>query len=95
MLDEFSTVKLDPSKAAKSTDPAAPEPTSPAPALAPAPAPAAAHGQAEADDGFSEEEFAKQLQAGMADLLGELEGSVSPPPAARYPARRLLTAPPT
>jgi peroxin-19 len=28
------------------------------------------------DDAFSEEDFAKQLQAGMADLLGELDKSV-------------------
>lgn len=29
------------------------------------------------DDAFSEDDFAKQLQAGMADLLGELEKTVS------------------
>ena len=32
---------------------------------------------------FSEEDFAKQLQAGMADLLGELEKSVGFPVSAQ------------
>ena len=31
----------------------------------------------EGEEGLSEDAFAKQLQAGMADLLGELESSVS------------------
>ncbi|RCI13366.1 hypothetical protein L249_1018 [Ophiocordyceps polyrhachis-furcata BCC 54312] len=55
MLGEFSTVKLDSSKAtAASTE--APSPK-------------------KAEDELSEDEFAKQLQAGMADLLGGLENS--------------------
>jgi peroxin-19 len=37
-----------------------------------------------AEDAFSEEEFAKQLQAGMADLLGELEKSVSAIPSSSW-----------
>lgn len=60
MLDEFSTVKID---TAKSEVP-------------PAPAAAPAAGATTEEAPLSEEEFAKQLQAGMADLLGELEQSV-------------------
>ncbi|KAL8392922.1 hypothetical protein RB595_002931 [Gaeumannomyces hyphopodioides] len=63
MLEEFSAAKLDPKT--KGPSAAAPGPT------ISKPAPAAAT----AEDGFSEEEFAKQLQAGMADLLGEMETS--------------------
>ncbi|KAF4344675.1 peroxisomal biogenesis factor 19 [Fusarium beomiforme] len=66
MLDEFSTVKLDQSKlsggAASSSKPEASKDS-------------ASGKQPEVEDAFSEEEFAKQLQAGMADLLGELEQS--------------------
>ncbi|KAF5026198.1 hypothetical protein F66182_1762 [Fusarium sp. NRRL 66182] len=69
MLDEFSTVKLDQTK-----PPEPPEP--PAPAQSKVPKESASSGkQPEVEDAFSEEEFAKQLQAGMADLLGELEKS--------------------
>jgi len=64
MLDEFSTVKID---AAKPEIP-------PGPAAAPAPAPAPAVSTTE-EEALSEDDFAKQLQAGMADLLGELENS--------------------
>lgn len=78
MLDEFSTVRLDSKKPEQicSGKPA------PQPVSAPAPAPAAVASSSTAkgpslEDAFSEEEFAKQLQAGMADLLGELEKSVS------------------
>ncbi|TQV93988.1 hypothetical protein V2A60_003861 [Cordyceps javanica] len=77
MLDEFSTVKLDAKKPTES--PAVPSP-------APAPAPAAVAGAPGAEAGakaegavnpedLTEEDFAKQLQAGMANLLGELEKS--------------------
>lgn len=68
MLDEFSTVKIDqpkPAQAAASSKPEAPKD------------PAPSGKQPEVEDAFSEEEFAKQLQAGMADLLGELDQSVS------------------
>lgn len=68
MLDEFSAVKIDqpkPVEAASSVKPEAPKDTAPS------------GKQPEVEDAFSEEEFAKQLQAGMADLLGELEQSVS------------------
>lgn len=80
MLQEFSTIKVDPSKAPESAAPAAPKPTPPNP---PAPALGGADTQAGADDGFSEDDFAKQLQAGMADLLGELEKSASARPSHR------------
>ncbi|KAF4455647.1 hypothetical protein F53441_2046 [Fusarium austroafricanum] len=66
MLDEFSTVKLDqakPSETAASSKTEAPKGST------------SSGKQPEVEDAFSEEEFAKQLQAGMADLLGELEQS--------------------
>ncbi|CAG2010419.1 unnamed protein product [Fusarium graminearum] len=66
MLDEFSAVKIDqpkPVEAAAAIKPEAPKDTAPS------------GKQPEVEDAFSEEEFAKQLQAGMADLLGELEQS--------------------
>lgn len=67
MLEEFSTVKLDQTKppgaaAAGSSKPEAPKGS-------------ASSKQPEVEDAFSEDEFARQLQAGMADLLGELEQS--------------------
>lgn len=76
MLDEFSTVRLDSKKPEQICS------GKPAPQPAPAPAPAAVASSStekepSLEDAFSEEEFAKQLQAGMADLLGELEKSVS------------------
>jgi len=68
MLDEFSTVKIDQPKPAENAASSKPEiPKNPA----------LSDKQPEVEDVFSEEEFAKQLQAGMADLLGELEQSVS------------------
>lgn len=74
MLDEFSAVKLDSSKKSGEA-PAQAEASQPKPESKSAtPAPEASAGL---EDAFSEEEFAKQLQAGMADLLGELEKSVS------------------
>ncbi|PNY26375.1 Peroxisomal biogenesis factor 19 [Tolypocladium capitatum] len=76
MLGEFSAVKLD---ATTSPKPAEPTPSSPAASSAksPAPPPPTAESQTKPEDAFSEEEFAKQLQAGMADLIGELEKSAS------------------
>ncbi|KAI1071227.1 hypothetical protein LB507_009731 [Fusarium sp. FIESC RH6] len=66
MLDEFSAVKIDQPKPAETAASSKPEvPKNPAPSGK----------QPEVEDAFSEEEFAKQLQAGMADLLGELEQS--------------------
>lgn len=61
MLDEFAAVDL---QAKKPSGPAGP---------APAGAGDDATGE---DDVLSEEEFAKQLQAGMADLLGDMDNSV-------------------
>ncbi|CEI66827.1 hypothetical protein FVEN_g8482 [Fusarium venenatum] len=66
MLDEFSAVKIDQTKSVEA----------PSAIKAEAPKDAAPSGkQPEVEDAFLEEEFAKQLQAGMADLLGELEQS--------------------
>jgi peroxin-19 len=62
MLDEFSSTKID----AKETAPTSSGPGRPA--AAPVLDPLAA--------GVTDEDFAKQLQAGMADLLGGLETSV-------------------
>lgn len=72
MLEEFSTVKLD---SAKSPEPAPVTATAPT-ETAKATAAPTTEPQANAEDAFSEDDFAKQLQAGMADLLGELEKSV-------------------
>lgn len=77
MLEEFATVKLNPSTTA---------PTHVASATSTA---STSAGSATGDgasntsvpfpdlDGFSEDEFQKQLQAGMAELMGDLEGQVS------------------
>lgn len=73
MLDDFSTVRLDSKKPEQlcSGKPAQPEgPPPPA-------ASSSTKKEPSIEEDFSEEEFAKQLQAGMADLLGELEKSVS------------------
>ncbi|KAF5673317.1 PEX19-like protein [Fusarium heterosporum] len=67
MLDEFSAVKLDQAKSSQA------DATSSGPEATKDSGPSGK--QAEVEDAFSEEEFAKQLQAGMADLLGELEQS--------------------
>lgn len=74
MLDEFSTVKLD----AKSD---VPKPTAAASVASTSADIATGDGVPDTDeplpdlDDFSEEEFQKQLQAGMAELMGDLEGS--------------------
>ncbi|KAI0098076.1 Pex19 protein family-domain-containing protein [Nemania sp. FL0031] len=74
MLDEFSTVKL--SSKADIPKPAAAASTASASA-----SPATGDGPLDSEDllpgleDFSEEEFQKQLQAGMAELMGDLEGS--------------------
>lgn len=72
MLDDFSTVKIE-ETADKASQPASAGPSASTPKSGEAaPKEAAAAGE----EPFSEEEFAKQLQTGMADLLGELEQSV-------------------
>jgi hypothetical protein len=43
------------------------------------------------EEDLSEEEFAKQLQAGMADLLGQLDSSVSSSPLLHASPLHLLT----
>ncbi|KAM3464492.1 hypothetical protein NHJ6243_002306 [Beauveria neobassiana] len=75
MLDEFSTVKIDSKKPLET--PAAPAAAAAAAAAASGPAPEAG---AKTEDSVNpkdttEEDFAKQLQAGMANLLSELEKS--------------------
>ncbi|KAI9172480.1 Peroxisomal biogenesis factor 19 [Paramyrothecium foliicola] len=66
MLDDFATVKLDAQKSPTPLDAAQAKPTpKPEATRASAPAP-------DQDEPFSEEDFAKQLQEGMASLLGEL-----------------------
>ena len=76
MLDEFSTVKLE--GAAQSAPAAAPTTAS---AAAPKP-PASGSGPAPAFnpedlENLSEEDFEKQLEAGMAELMKDLDNSVS------------------
>lgn len=67
MLNDFSTVELSEHKAEAFS-----EPSQPATARAPD------AGQIpNMDDILSDDDFAKQLEAGMADLLGEIENSVS------------------
>ncbi|EOD51520.1 Pex19 protein [Neofusicoccum parvum] len=68
VLDEFSATKLDDSKPPAQTAPPAAQPSTSGPDRPP---PAAAA----ASDEIDEEEFAKQLQAGMAELLGGLGDS--------------------
>ncbi|KAJ9156083.1 Peroxisomal biogenesis factor 19 [Pleurostoma richardsiae] len=76
MLDDFSSLKTN-SKKPEAPD-AAPIQSQPAfTAAAPAApaAPAAATTQPSAEDVLSDDDFAKQLQAGMAELMGEMESS--------------------
>ncbi len=62
MLDEFAATNLDSKKPEDTSGPSRPA--------------AAATESKEPGDVFSDDEFAKQLQAGMADLLGGIESSV-------------------
>lgn len=64
MLEEFSSVKVDSKKPELVSGPGRPAPADPS-------------DEPKLDDLLSDDEFAKQLQAGMADLLGEVESSVS------------------
>ncbi|KAF2840783.1 Pex19-domain-containing protein [Patellaria atrata CBS 101060] len=61
VLDEFATTKLDTKPTPSSSGPGRPESSTAPPIPSTAPAP--------------EDEFAKQLQAGMADLLGEMDSN--------------------
>ncbi|QPG96604.1 hypothetical protein C2857_004709 [Epichloe festucae Fl1] len=71
MLEDFSTVKIEGS-AQQSTQSASAAPAESTPKAADA---ATKDATAPDEPAFSEEDFTKQLQAGMADLLGELEKS--------------------
>jgi peroxin-19 len=80
MLNEFSAVKVDSKQPAEASAPpaAAPPAAVPPPAI-PADATTSTSQPKPADDQpFSEADFAQQLQAGMAELLGELDKSVRP-----------------
>jgi peroxin-19 len=69
LLDEFSAAKIEPKQSQASPDQGRPATAAPAdPAL---------------EDAFSDDEFAKQLQAGMAELIGDMENSVSVPAPSR------------
>ncbi|KAH8893261.1 hypothetical protein GQ53DRAFT_860284 [Thozetella sp. PMI_491] len=71
MLDDFSSLKVESKKPETASGPGRPaEAVAPAPAPAPAPA-----GEPSIDGILSDDDFAKQLQAGMADLLGEIDSS--------------------
>jgi len=63
LLDEFSAAKIELKQPQVSPDQGRPATAAPA-----EPVP---------EDAFSDDEFAKQLQAGMAELLGDMESSVS------------------
>lgn len=71
MLNDFSNTKLD---AQKPAEPPKATPSQPGPESSKAVP--SSDPQANPEDVFSEEDFAKQLQAGMAELLGDLEKSV-------------------
>lgn len=78
MLDDFKDVKVDSgSRVVADSAPA----DLPPPHSHPLPAadPTAAKGDEE--DVLSDDDFAKQLQAGMAELMGEIESSVLQPTA--------------
>ncbi|KAI0971591.1 Pex19 protein family-domain-containing protein [Xylaria arbuscula] len=83
MLDEFSTVKL-------SSKADVPKSTAPPPTASASTGPATGDEALDTEDSlpslddFSEEEFQKQLQAGMAELMGDLEGSASPDMQAQF-----------
>ncbi len=76
MLDEFAAVKVDTKKPAETPQTGSTQAKPDGKPAASAADPAASG----PEEAFSEEDFAKQLQAGMADLLGELDKNVSPPP---------------
>lgn len=67
MLNDFSNTKLGAQKPADTPSQPKPETSKPATSSEP---------QTNPEDAFADEDFAKQLQAGMAELLGDLEKSV-------------------
>lgn len=91
MLEEFSTVKIDSTKPAA----AAPKPEKPSTSKATASKPAipmiptlTTDVPAIDPNDFSDEEFQRQLQAGMAELMGDLDSNVSLLP--RKPKRCMI-----
>lgn len=70
MLDDFSAVKLDSKTAPQSSAPSGSVPSATETSKAPDAA------EKTLDDMLGDEEFTKQLQEGMADLLGELDKNV-------------------
>lgn len=88
MLEEFSAAKIDPKKTGASvsgTAKAATIPTTTAKSVPTVPTLAGDVPGADLDD-FSEHDFQKQLQAGMAELMGDLDKNVGgqPPPHRAY-----------
>jgi peroxin-19 len=78
MLDDFSNVKVEDKKPATSSGPGRPA-SDPASTGAEATTSALKTGDglgATLEDDFSEEDFQKQLQAGMAELMGDFEKNV-------------------
>ncbi|KAI1812646.1 Pex19 protein family-domain-containing protein [Poronia punctata] len=75
MLDEFSAVKLNSGKTP--VPKAAAAPSAPSTFAPPAAKDESSHADASLpeSDEFSEEDFEKQLQAGMAELMGDLDGT--------------------
>lgn len=71
MLDEFATVNIEPRKPELASGPGRPVATAAAGTVPPA----ATVSDATADDVLGDDDFAKQLQAGMAELMGEIENS--------------------
>lgn len=69
MLDDFSTVKI----GSKEHEISAAGPGRPSTTSAPASKDKSSTAE---DDVLSDDDFAKQLQAGMAELMGEMESSV-------------------
>lgn len=69
MLDEFATVNIEPKQPELASGPGRPSAAPAAPAAVPTTSEPAA------DEALGDDDFAKQLQAGMAELMGEIENS--------------------
>lgn len=72
MLDDFNDVKIDSSKPAVAGSASA----DPATDVKSPPTAGSTATKAAEEDVLSDDDFAKQLQAGMAELMGEIENSV-------------------
>ncbi|KAI1362335.1 Pex19 protein family-domain-containing protein [Xylaria arbuscula] len=83
MLEDFSTVKLNPKADISKPSAGAAAPAAPASTASAFTGPTAVDGTSGTEetlpglDDFSEEDFQKQLQAGMAELMGDLESSAN------------------